>query len=430
MEMVEKEDVAKGAGFAAGTAAMNVLAPTVPTGLGALGTGAALSLAGPVGGVIAAMALLKNSRDKAAVRADLEAANRASEKGPPTPLEKFEFLLARLMFEIDGAVSDEERAYLDVQSPRFQKDVKDIEEAIHGPDAYRCVKERFEAVKTACGESDLASHLETFADLDHRRTAEEVALLVQILNMFDGGGRLNLYVTREAHGQPGVSVVQGFFNYIDRAEYEARCGSIGFPFESRVVYVEDPFDPDRLIPLDDQAFEDAQERFLDGLLLLLAQLGAKNMTMSLSSGATSDELSKGKVEVSGGAKGINGSVTMNGSSASFEDWRNRENVAVTFDGSGLSLSGRLFPGRLKNTLLRRHQSNKLYVALIQGRFRSNRIKKITHELASDTVDRVSRAIKLASKLSAKVAKGQVGAQAEKTSKSKTTFNRKLTIEFY
>ena len=428
--MIGKDDVAKAAGLAAGTAALNALVPTVLTGLaGTLGAGAAFGLTGPVG-LIAAVALMKNSRDKAVMHAALDEARKDREKRPPTPLEKFEFLLARLMFEIDGVVSEEEQEYLNGQSSRFQKEMKDIDEAIHGPDAYRYVKERFEAVKTACRESDLAAHLELFADIDHRRTAEEMALLVQMLNMFDGGGRLSLYVTREAHGQPGGSVVQGFFNYIDRAEYEARGGALGFPFESRMVYVEDPFDPDRLIPLDEQAFEEAQDRFLDGLLLLLAQLGAKNMTMSLSSGATSDESSKGKVEVSGGAKGISGSMTVSGNSATFEDWRNRENVEVTFDGSGLSLSGRLFPGRLKNTLLRRHQSNKLYVALIQGRFRSNRIKKISHELASDTVDRVSRSIKFASKLSAKVAKGQVGAQAEKASKSKSSFKRELMIEFY
>lgn len=429
--MIGEEDVAKAAGVAAGTATLNVLAPAVLTRLaGTLGAGAAIGLTGPVG-VLAAMALLKSSRDKAAMRAALDkSASEDFKKGPPTQLEKFEFLLARLMFEIDGVVSQEERAYLDDRSSRFQKEMELIDEAIHGPDAYRYVKERFEAVKAACRESDFADYLELLADIDGRRTAEEVAFLVQMLNMLDGGGRLSLYVTREAHGRASGSVVRGFFNYIDRVEYEARGGALGFPFESRMVYVEDPFDSDRLIPLDDQAFDEAQDRFLDGLLLLLAQLGAKSMTMSLSSGATSDESSKGKVEVSGGARGISGSMMVSGNSAAFEDWRSCENVAVTFDGSGLSLSGRLFPGRLKSTLLRRHQSNKLYVALIQGRFSSNRIKKITHELASDTVDRVSRGIKFASKVSAKVAKAQVGAQAEKTSKSKGTFKRKMTIEFY
>lgn len=427
--MIGREDLAKAASVVAGTATLSAFAPTVLAGLGTLGAGAAIGLTGPVG-MIAAMALLKNSRDKAAVRAALDEAHKDIETRPPTPLEKFEFLLARLMFEIDGAISEEEQVYLGFRSSKFQKEMNEIDEAIHGPDAYRYVKERFEAVKAGCRESDLAEHLEFFADIDGRRTAEEVALLVQMLNMFDGGGRLSLYVTREAHAQAGGSVVKGFFNYIDRAEYEARGGALDFPFESRMVYVEDPFDLDRLIPLDDHAFEEAQDRFLDGLLLLLAQLGAKSMTMSLSSGASSSESSQGKVEIGGGAKGFSASVMASGNSAVFEDWRNCENVAVKFDGSRLSLFSRLFPGRLKNSLLRRHQSNKLYVALIQGRFRGNRIKKITHELASDTVDRVSRGIKFASKVSAKVAKAKAGVQVENASKSKGTFKRKLVIEFY
>lgn len=394
----------------------------------------ALGIAGPAGLIVApllGLALIKKSRNNSGAGQFVSVEEPAQYvEIAPSPSEKFEFMLASLMFSIDGVVSDQEQQFLNQQANRFG-DVKDrVDKILSGKEMYREIKSWFSAVKDLCDVSELSTKLSFFADLDEKRTEEESALIVQIINMIEGGPKLPLYLGGARPEEGSFESRQDFFEHISQEEYGDRCGSLGYPFEKGTVYVEDPFDIERLMPLDEKAFEDAQDNFLDGLLLLLKQIGAKSVRMTQREDKSSATSSKGKVDINVGVKLVSGSLKVDGSSSASEDWHKSEDVEATFDGAGMSVIGRIFVGGLESKLLHKHKSNKVYTSLIQGRFRNNKLKNFKYKVKSDEADHVSKAIDIAAKLGLKAVKGKMDVKGAVAERLRRTFERTLEIQFF
>lgn len=343
---------------------------------------------------------------------------------------EFEYMLANIMFRVDGDMSDDECEWLVKKSEVVKKQVKDrIDGILESDDKFVEVRDWYKSLGKI-PQDRLSASLARLAHVDKKRTVEKEAFMIQMAQISNGNDKLKLYVSRDKATMRQGHFKNNLFEYIGADEFLEKSTSCS-QFNNASIYVDNPFVDNELMAFSPSDFEVAQGRLYDGLIPLLKDLGAKKFLMSEISSTKDLNEDSVSVGVSVSAKKVGGASLESGMNFSeLVDIHKKESVEVTFDGAGAPLMN-FFKSdkKLKKELLAKYRGNKIYVELIEGRFGENKITSFKYKIKSNDARKIDSGIRASVKFDKGLVKGSVRVGYNSLDDSSMAIEKELDITF-
>lgn len=198
------------------------------------------------------------------------------ERNLSEPELAYRMLVASTLFGLDG-LSEAEKVELERRATALPKNQLRIAatEGVATRASFDMLVSRHDALEwTSAKKDEFRAWLLKMARVDNEYTPEEKAFLIQMAQLIEDRGRVDLFIAVRSV-PPDGDHGHRFFEYVTKEDFDRRFCNSECPFEPAQIYTSHPFLADAVLPFKTNAFEEAQSSAVLKLVELLQMLGAK-----------------------------------------------------------------------------------------------------------------------------------------------------------